>query len=355
MRILDRYVGRTVQRSVLLALLVLVTVKALLTMLDEMRDLGEGQYRFGQAIGYVFLMLPQYASDFFVVSILMGGLIGLGLLANHQELVVMRSHGISVWRIVGSVFKALGLLVAAAIILAEWVAPAFTQAADRTRTEAITGGQLIKSVYGYWARDHGEFIHIQHIVNTEHLRGVVRFVFDPKQQLQSVVYAQQADYQERGVWQLQDVKTSWLESSRVRTVNEAQQIWQSDITPDKLALLQLKPEQFSYLELYRYYRYLKQNGLASHVYELAFWAKLWQPLAMAVMLLLALACVFGPLRSASVSGRIVAGILLGLLFMWAKELVTPLSLVYAWPPMLSALLPIVVFFLIAVVMMRRVA
>ncbi|MCK1890503.1 LptF/LptG family permease, partial [Legionella pneumophila] len=50
--------------------------------------------------------MPYQVYLFFPIASLLGCLVGLGVLANHSELVVMRAAGISIGQITGAVLKA---------------------------------------------------------------------------------------------------------------------------------------------------------------------------------------------------------------------------------------------------------
>ena len=67
------------------------------------------------------------------------------------------------------------------------------------------------------------------------------------------------------------------------------------------------------------------------------------PVSVIAMMLLAASTVFGPLRSVPMGARIVAGVILGFGFYVANQVFGPMSLVYAVPPLLGALLPSLLF------------
>lgn len=106
--------------------------------------------------------------------------------------------------------------------------------------------------------------------------------------------------------------------------------------------------------LYSYIDYLEANGLSTERYELAFWKRLLLPFVSAVMIVLALPFIFGPLRSVGVGSRILFGVLVGVSFHLLNQLVGFFGLVYGLPPMLSAAIPSMLFFFAAVHFLRRV-
>lgn len=83
------------------------------------------------------------------------------------------------------------------------------------------------------------------------------------------------------------------------------------------------------------------------------WSKIFSPLSVAVMMLMALSFIFGPLRSVPMGIRVVTGISFGFLFYVLDQIFGPLSTVYSMPPVLGALLPSMLFLLISVYMLLK--
>ncbi|MDF5068552.1 LptF/LptG family permease, partial [Vibrio parahaemolyticus] len=98
---------------------------------------------------------------------------------------------------------------------------------------------------------------------------------------------------------------------------------------------------------------LKASEQDASRYELAFWRKLTQPLSIAVMMLMALSFVFGPLRSVTMGARVLSGVVAGFTFYISSEFFGPLSLVYGISPVFGALAPSLVFLAIAIALLRR--
>ncbi len=120
----------------------------------------------------------------------------------------------------------------------------------------------------------------------------------------------------------------------------------TNLTPDKLGIASLRPTSLSISGLSNYITFLRETGQESKKFELTYWRKLFQPLSVGVMMMLALSFIFGPLRSVTAGARIVTGICFGFLFYVVNEIFGPLSLVYNVTPLAGALMPSVLFLLI---------
>jgi lipopolysaccharide export system permease protein len=247
------------------------------------------------------------------MAALVGGLIGLGMMASNSELVVMQAAGLSRFQIIKSVMKTAALLIVFSMIIGEFAAPQGEAAAREIRAQAISGGSLISAKNGVWAKDGDLIVHIGEVEDTGKLNKVQIYDFDDSLQLSNWRSAESAIYIQ-DAWQLRDVKTTQITETQISSSNESMQTWQSSLSPDKLGVVTVKPESLSLSGLTNYLDYLSANSQDPSRYQLAFWRKIMQPLTVAVMLLVALSFIFGPLRSVSMGARIMMGILTGLLF-----------------------------------------
>ena len=144
-------------------------------------------------------------------------------------------------------------------------------------------------------------------------------------------------------WLLSDVEEFVLIENEIITKNHSQKIWNSSLTPKKLGVVTVTPESLSLRGLIDYLDYLEANEQDTSRYELAFWRKIMQPLTVAVMLLVALSFIFGPLRSVSMGARIMMGVFTGILFFISNEVLGSMSLVYQLSPILGATMPSLCF------------
>ncbi len=339
--ILDRYLGGTVIRGALLALLVLASLSAFFTLLGELGDLHK-DYDLAKASLYVLLTLPRRVYEMFPTAVLLGGLMSLGGLAANSELMVMRAAGVSVTRITLAVLQAGLVLALIAGVLGEVVAPPGEKYAQSMRSAAQTGYITLRSDNGFWARDGNNFVQIRRVLPGAELRDITIYELDDQLRLKSLIHAQSASYV-NGEWQLERVEQSRVDPKGVTTRALDSAGWRSLLKPDLLEVLSVKPEDLAAAALARYVRYLDENNLSSDRYRLAFWVKIVTPFSTLVMLLIAIPFVFGSLRSAHAGTRILVGVLLGMGFYLLNQALNHVGLVYGLPPLLSALVPTLIF------------
>ncbi|MBT8131779.1 MAG: LptF/LptG family permease, partial [Gammaproteobacteria bacterium] len=94
MTLLDRYILAGVLRGTVLVLLVLLVLNSFVSFIGQVDNVGQGSFTMADAIGYVLLTMPTIVYDLLPIATLLGALLGLGNLASHSELIVMRAAGI---------------------------------------------------------------------------------------------------------------------------------------------------------------------------------------------------------------------------------------------------------------------
>lgn len=351
-RLLDLYIARTLLSTVTVTLSVLVGLSALIKFVEQLRRVGQGDYDMTLAALYVLLSLSREIEQFLPMATLLGGLIGMGLLAQNSELVVMQASGLSRWNIINSAMKSLVILIIAVMILGEWVTPGSEAKAKELRTQALSGGSLILSDELFWAKDGNDFVSIGEVLSKETLRDITVYQFSPDLELTNILSADGASF-ENDSWQLQNVNLVTFSPTKINKSQADTLSWNSSLTPDKLGIVAIKPEALSIQGLVGYVKYLNNSDQDSARYELAFWRKITQPVTVAVMLLMALSFIFGPLRSVTMGARTIMGVMVGFSFFIANQVFGQFSLVFNLPAFVGALLPSVLFAGIAMLLLRR--
>lgn len=353
MKIIDRYLTTTVISSILLILLILMGMELLITFIGQLSDIGRGNYGLWAAVKYVFLDMPYQLYNFFPMAGLVGTLLGLGILANQSELIVIRATGYSTFQISFVVLKASLLLVLCGALLGEGIAPYTEYLAKVEKAYAKSSGKALSTAEGMWLREGNSFIHVRKIVSKEHLEDVTSYQFNQNHQLQMAMNAAQANYQQ-GIWTLVDVNQSYFVKDQVAAKHIDTMTWQVKLDPTLLKISESEPSNMSLTHLKKYINYLKTNNLQTTLYELNYWNRIFTPFATIVMIFLAIPFVFGSMRNVTMGVRIFTGIIVGFAFFILKQFFGPLSLLLQIPPFIGAALPTMMFVFLGIYLMLRV-
>ncbi|MDV2080473.1 LPS export ABC transporter permease LptG [Marinobacter xestospongiae] len=351
MRKLDRYVMRTVGGAMLLVMMVVLSLDLIFAFIAELDD-AEADYQTLQALLYVFMTLPRRIYDYLPLGAFMGCLVGLGAMASSSELTVIRAAGVSIRRIIWSAMKPTLLVVVIGLLIGEYVAPPFERMAQSQKAVAQGAGSNIASARGIWHREGDTFIHLNAVQPNGVLHGVSLFRFSDRRSMVTATFAERAIHQ-GDHWLLQNAVTTRFHPQSTEREAHQQLRWDTGLSPEVLSVLIVKPENLSMSGLFTYASYLDQQELSSASYWLAFWKKVLMPVGTAVMVLVAISFVFGPLRSVTMGFRVFTGLIVGLLFKYMQDLLGPMSLVFGFDPILAILVPILINAVVGVLLMRR--
>lgn len=344
MNTLDRYIGKSILGSIFATLLTLVGLSAIIKFVEQFRSVGKGTYDIWQAVAFTGLTIPKDIETFFPMAALLGALMALGNLASRSELIVMQAAGFSRFKIGMAVMKTALPLVLLTMVIGEWGIPQTEQFARDMRARALSGGSMLSMKNGVWAKDGNNFVFVRRVTDDAKLNDIYIYTFDQNRNLTELKHANQASYSEdESKWTLRQVNHSMISKDEITTSNRLSEKWETNLTPDKLGAVSLRPTSLSISGLYNYISFLRETGQDVSRFELTFWRKIFQPVSVGVMMLLALSFIFGSLRSVTAGARIVTGICFGFLFYVVNEIFGQMSVVYNIPAVFGALMPSLLF------------
>ena len=351
-KLLSRYIASTIFTATGMAALVIAGIVMLLALLGEMKNIGEGEYGLIQAVIYVFYRLPNEIYQFSPMVILLGSIMGLSILSSHKELSVMRASGFSTRQIILSVLGSALLLILAISIIGEAIAPNLSYRAELRKENAQNAGQAVVTASGVWFHVDNNFIHVEQVIGRQLLQGVTRYQFDNTHHLQATYYAKTLSLRDKQ-WVMNDVLKTMFFKDRTKSISMLEAPWDLKFNVNLLNLGLYEPREMTLPKLVKFTKYLEQNGLQAKEYQYQFWQRLLQPLASLIMIFLAIPFVLGVMSAATMGWRLVVGILMGFAFFICNALLGQLCIVYQVPPVMAALIPLVIFAMIGVILTNR--
>lgn len=339
MRVLDRYIVRTVLAAVLLVTAVLVILVGLFLFINEQSQVGTGGYGNLQALKFVALNLPAQLFEFLPVGALIGGLVGLGALARTSELTVMRAAGISKQRIGGAVAMAGFLLVLLSAVVGEWLAPSLGQMAREQKAFSRFANVSFAGQGGAWIRDGDLFVKAEQRATNGAFSGFTVFELSPQNQLQGVGRAASAEERPGEGWTLRDYAESRFDGDRVRSLTEASRALSTRASADFLGVASTDPMQLSIRALRNVMSYVEANGQPTREFRFALWSRIARTAAIFFGVLLAVPFAFGSLRASGAGARSVLGLGLGITWFMLQKMVENGTSAFALDPVLLAWVP----------------
>jgi lipopolysaccharide export system permease protein len=352
MKTLQRYIGRDVLFATLLIFGALLALFAFFDLIHELGDVGRGEYTISRALLYVMLNLPSRLYELFPVAALIGTLFAVAQLVANSEYTVMRASGMSLARVAWSVLR-VGIPLAAATFLAgEYVAPPAERISQTVRTSGDSSRVVAQQFEsGFWFKQDLTFVNIRTVLADMTLSGVRIYEFGDDLRLKVVRVAQSGIFAGNGQWKLQNVRSTEIGPDATRVTTVPMFMWSTVLRPSILNVYQVAPERLEIGTLYDNIRVLSNNSQKTSRFEIAFWNKVFYPLAVLVMMMLALPFAHFQRRQGGVGFRIFAGTMIGLSFFLLGRLFSNLGVLNNWPPLFSAVFPLALFTAMAIGML----
>lgn len=361
MKVLTRYVAKEVLIATLFVLVALVALIAFFDLVSQARNIGN-RYSISMALFLTMLKLPSRLYEVMPIAALLGAVYTMSRLASNSEFTIMRVAGLSPFRLAGMMTVPALILIAMTYCLGEWLTPA----ADMMRNDMdniLFNRKLSARGYssGVWVKDNVKeqqnagqatvrFVNVHNLIAGEHSRtGAWRvFEFDKDGSLIRVLHAPEANYISGRGWHLKDAKvetlpkithdeTPMVEKSSAR--KDVDLMLPSEMRPEILGVLTIKPERMGISDLWQYIAHLKETRQTSDRYQVALWSKVFYPLAIFVMLAVAMPFAYLNTRSGGVSIKIFAGLMIGISFYALNNIFSFLGVLNTWHPMVVAVVP----------------
>lgn len=358
MSTMRRYLTREIASSVLFVLVGFLALFAFFDLINELEDIGRGGYRFQHALAFVALGLPSRVYELMPIAALIGAIFALSQFAAHSEFTAMRASGLSRRRALAAVAAVGAWFAVATAIIGEVLTPQTERLAQQVRLSAVGAAAAGQFRSGLWIRDtlrgadgkaqRMRFVNIGELLPDTSLRRVRVFEFDQEFRLTEILEADAGHFAPPDTWRLTNSRQTQFQpvtvaddtvALRAERSVLARRDWVSELTPDLLGVLMLVPERMSAWSLAQYVQHLRDNQQRADRYEIALWKKLVYPLAVIVMMALALPFAYLQARAGGIGYRVFAGIMLGVAFHFLNSLFSHLGLLNTWPAWLAASVP----------------
>ena len=349
------YMVRLFVTRSLAVLIALVLILMTLDLLGESGKIlavpGNGDAELWQ---YVGLRIPLLVSRFLPFSVLLGALIAFVGLNQHSEVVAMKAAGLSAHQILAPlVVASLGI---AAILFAfnETVvvnsARVVTAWSDNDYKPVPSESGILSNV---WILSGDDLIRAGHVAGSGpsfHAEDVT--IYDRSNRvLEREIHADHARPLPNGNWLLDDVRIYDADMNVVRQVPRMEGM--KGVTPGQLTLARVSPDQLDYWTLKDRIAELEAAGRPADEARAGLAHKISGPLSTLLMPLLAAVAAFGLARSGQVLLRACVGMALGFAYFVADNFSLAMGNAGAYPPLIAAWAPFVLFVLIGETVLVR--
>lgn len=366
MTLIGRYLRREILSAVVFVLFGFLALFAFFDFIKELEEVGRAGYKLQHALLYVALAMPSHAYELMPIAALIGTIYALAQFASHSEFTAMRAAGLGRGMALRYIAQVGVILAFTTLLTGEVLTPPAEKLAQRVRLSALGASVVNQFRSGLWIKDtikdadgqveRTRFVNVQEVLPDTSLKGVRVFEFDTALRLSEVLVSETGQFVPPGSWQLRGVERTGFSVTRttesVPSLKAQQRslpefIWPSELNPGILGVLMVVPQRMSAWDLARYVEHLRDNRQRADRYEIALWTKLVYPIAVIVMMTLALPFGYLQVRAGSIGYKVFAGIMLGIAFHFLNGLFSHLGLLNTWPAWVAASVPSLIALLLA--------
>jgi lipopolysaccharide export system permease protein len=340
------------------SLAVLFALVLVLMMLDLLGEAGKITAIPGNGDAalwhYVALRVPVLASRFLPFAVLLGTLIAFVGLNQNSEVVAMKSAGLSAHQILAPLVVASIAIAAALFAFNEGVVVNSNRVVTAWSNNDYKPIPPVSGVLGnVWLLQGDDLVRagivtgrgsgmVLHQVSIYDRTGGV---------LQRVTNADRATPRPGGDWLLQNVQVYDANMNVVRRSAQANAL--AGVTPVQFTIAKVDPTELDYWTLKARIAELEAAGRPTDEARAGLAHKLSSPLSTLLMPLLAAVAAFGLARSGQVMIRAVIGMALGFAYFIADNFSLAMGNAGAYPPMVAAWAPFLLFLLIGEAVLVR--
>ncbi|MCF8066993.1 MAG: LPS export ABC transporter permease LptG [Desulfobacterales bacterium] len=346
MTIIYKYLIKEIARFFAIILILVVGVYVAVDFFEKIDDFMEANLSIFRAGTFFFYKIPFIIAQIIPVGILLSTLIVFGLLNKNNELVALKSSGVSLYYLLKPVL-AIGIVGTVLLFfISEAIVPFFTVHANKIWHSEVKKSSAISSKEkNIWIKDNRSITHIKYYEpKTKDIFGITVYEFDDKFRLNKRMDAEKGSY-EKGVWKLND-----LIEQRITGNDPANQIKsyvhkevKLNFMPDDLMRVVKKSEEMSFWELKSYIKKIRTEGYDATAYFVDLQAKVALPFACIIMSIMGIGVAAGRKVKEGLPLAIAGG--LGITFLYWISYSFCVSLGYGeiLPPLVAVWIPNLIF------------
>ena len=351
MSILDRYLIKEIIKHFGIVLSAAIVIYLAIDFFENIDNFMEAGMSTSRILEFFQMKLPLIIIQITPVGLLLAVLITFGLMNKNNEIIALKSGGMSVYHFLKPIL-ALGLLITVGyFIFAEVVVPVTISKANEIWRVDVKGLTVTAERKNIWIKGHRTIVYISYFnPQDQSLSGITLNHFDQQFRLTRRVDAAKGKFQNKH-WIFYDVMEQKLNlqsgSYAVNFLDE--QVEELDLLPEDLKRAAKKSEEMSFKELYRYIQDVEGEGYDATPYRVDFQAKFALPLACIIICLIGASVTLRKTTREGLATSITFGLVIVFLYYVTQGFCTSLGYGGVLPPIIAAWVANFIFACLAVI------
>ena len=338
MSILDRYLIKEILKHFGIVLSASVIIYLAVDFFENVDKFMEAGLPISRILQFFQLKLPLIIVQIIPVGILLAVLITFGLMNKNNEIISLKSGGMSVYHFLKPIL-ALGVFFSVAFfILSEVVVPITVSKANEIWRLEVRKYAVTTERKNIWIKGHRSISYISYYNPQDRtISGITHNRFDQQFRLTRRIDAARGKYQ-KGQWIFYDVMEQRLDiqtgSYEVNFLD--QQAEELDFSPEDLKNVAKKSEEMNSKELYRYIQDVESEGYDATPYRVDLHGKFALPMSCLIVCLIATSITLRKTTREGLSVSITYGMVVIFLYWIAQSFCVSLGYGGMLPPFIAA-------------------
>lgn len=317
MTILHRYWLKEFIKYFFIIHLIVQFIFVAVDYLSRMDHFLESSITLFQALGYILLKVPFMFVELTPAVVMLAVIVVFGLMNKNNELMAVKSSGVSLYHLVKPVAVAGIVLSFAMIFLGETIVPVTMARANYIKYVVIRGDRSAhRSMKDMWMKQNGNIIHVNYYnPANKKISGITLTRMDEAFKMVKRIDAQSGRFR-NGSWHLSNV----IEQDYVKERDEYEirhrstMIYDLRIQPKDLEKIAKKSEEMSLAELSDYIGRIEAKGYDASKYRVDFHAKIAFPFICFLMALTGTAAGMRPVARTHLPLAVALGVLISFVY-----------------------------------------
>ncbi len=354
MPIIEKYVTKEILKFFVIVLLTVVSIYLVVGFFEKIDNFMDANLPFMRIISFFQMKVPFIVAQISPVGILLAVIIVLGLMNKHNEIIALKSGGVSIFYMLKPILL-IGLVLSIfVLLLSELIVPLTIVRANRIWNEEVKKKSgVISKEKNIWIKGNRAIYHITYYnpANSKIL-GVTLNYFDDEFRLIRRVDANEGIFK-KGKWIFHDVMEQNLDKEgntyRTTFLDEVEE--PIPFLPEDIQRVVKKSEEMNFLDLFEYIKNIENEGYDASFYKVDLYAKLAFPFVCFIMCMVGTGIAIRDKAKESLSISVFYGICVTFLYWIFYSFCLSLGYGEMLHPLIAAWVANVIFFCFGVLVL----
>jgi lipopolysaccharide export system permease protein len=320
MSTIDRYLTKEILKHFAIVLMAAIGIYLSVDFFENADKFINAGLPVSRILLFFQLKLPLIAAQITPVGILLAVLITFGLMNKNNEIIALKSGGMSVYHFLRPILF-LGLLITICLFfLSEIVVPITTSKANEIWRREVKNYTITSTRKNIWFKGSHSISHISYFnPKDQTISGITLNYFDQEFRLTRRFDAAKGKFKQ-GQWVFYDTMEQVL-NKRTGSYDvevQSEKVEDIDFLPEDLQRVAKKSEEMSFQELYRYVQDVEAEGYDATSYQVDFHGKFALPVACLILCIIATGITLRKNTKQGLSVPIIYGIIVVFLY-WISQ------------------------------------